>query len=266
MRVIYDFGSNNGDDIPYYLMKADLVVAVEANPSLCDLIYKRFLPEINSDRLILENCVLTADSVSSEVDFYIHKDDHGFSEFPITPLHLTVYYKKVVLSSKAVTGILQNYGTPHYIRIDIEHYDAQILRALFSNNIFPPYLSAESQSIEIFSILISEGRYNAFKLVDGHSVPNVYSDRRVVREKDQVEVRYSFPYHSAGPYGNDIDGPWMNANNFFRLLAFAGLGWIDIHVSNQEKVDPFFGSSLLLHCCNYLKMDIKRRINNIFTR
>ena len=33
-KVIYDIGSNNGDDIPYYLMKCDKVVAVEANPLL----------------------------------------------------------------------------------------------------------------------------------------------------------------------------------------------------------------------------------------
>lgn len=33
-RVIYDFGSKNGDDIPYYLEKPDLDVAVEANPIL----------------------------------------------------------------------------------------------------------------------------------------------------------------------------------------------------------------------------------------
>jgi predicted O-methyltransferase YrrM len=35
-KIIYDFGSNNGDDIPYYLLKSDLVIAVEANPALCD--------------------------------------------------------------------------------------------------------------------------------------------------------------------------------------------------------------------------------------
>jgi hypothetical protein len=46
-KVIYDFGSNNGDDIPYYLKKSDLVVAVEADPLLCDHIKTRFSNEIN---------------------------------------------------------------------------------------------------------------------------------------------------------------------------------------------------------------------------
>jgi hypothetical protein len=35
-KVIHDIGANNGDDIPYYLKKADIVVAVEADPVLCD--------------------------------------------------------------------------------------------------------------------------------------------------------------------------------------------------------------------------------------
>ena len=43
MIVIYDFGANNGDDLPYYLLSADKVVAVEANPELCSLMQKRFV-------------------------------------------------------------------------------------------------------------------------------------------------------------------------------------------------------------------------------
>ena len=59
--IIYDFGSNNGynNNIPYYLKKADIVVAVEANPSLCQHIANRFSPVINDGRLFVENCVLT---------------------------------------------------------------------------------------------------------------------------------------------------------------------------------------------------------------
>ena len=39
-KIIYDFGANNGDNIEYYLLKSDLVIAVEANPELCDFIKK----------------------------------------------------------------------------------------------------------------------------------------------------------------------------------------------------------------------------------
>ena len=46
-KIIYDVGSNNGDDIPYYLLKSDLVIAIEANPKLCNLINERFNKEIS---------------------------------------------------------------------------------------------------------------------------------------------------------------------------------------------------------------------------
>jgi hypothetical protein len=51
MKVIYDVGANNGDDIQYYLLKADLVVAIEANPTMTEIIKHRFQAEIASDRL-----------------------------------------------------------------------------------------------------------------------------------------------------------------------------------------------------------------------
>ena len=44
--VIYDFGRNNGDDVEYYLLEADKVVGVEANPILCDEVRRRFPAEI----------------------------------------------------------------------------------------------------------------------------------------------------------------------------------------------------------------------------
>ena len=66
-KIIYDFGANNGDDIPYYLMKADEVIAVEANPNLCDLIKNRFPKEIIDGRLKVENCVIDVDKSKNKV-------------------------------------------------------------------------------------------------------------------------------------------------------------------------------------------------------
>jgi FkbM family methyltransferase len=235
-KLTYDFGANNGDDIPYYLMKSDLVIAVEANPVLCRLIEDRFQCEIKSGRLVIENCVLTAEDESPEVAFYIHKHNHVLSQFPKPSPSSAEQYEKVWLPSKSATSIVMTYGSPHYVKIDIEHYDSQILRALFAKGIYPPFVSAESHSIEVFSLLVSMGRYNAFKLVDGSTVSQVYSERLILRGQDKV--RYSFPFHSAGPFGNDVDGQWMSADNFFILLAFKGLGWKDIHATNQEAANP----------------------------
>ena len=160
-KIIYDFGANNGDDIPYYHLKADLVVAVEANPLLCEFIKDRFKDQISAGYLVVENCVLSAEHSSKPVDFFIHKTNHVLSQFP-RPDNLEDF-EKVSLPSKYICQIIQEYGSPYYIKIDIEHYDQVILRELFVNNVMPPYISSESHSIEVFSMMVAIGKYNAFK-------------------------------------------------------------------------------------------------------
>lgn len=238
-KVIYDLGANNGDDIPYYLIKADVVVAVEANPALCQLMHKRFLSQIEQGRVVVENCVITSENDGVDVVFYIHKKNHVLSQFPKPDTKQMDNFEKVLLPSKTVKRIISDHGAPLYIKIDIEHYDCEILRALWYENIFPPYISAESHSIEIFSLLVSMG-YFGFKLVNGATVSSTYSNRII--QGSHGTIKYSFPFHSAGPFGNDVDGQWMTAENFFRLLAlvleFEGLGWKDIHASQVDQVDP----------------------------
>lgn len=233
-KVIYDFGANNGDNIPYYLRKADLVVAVEANPLLCEHIRTRFSVEISQKKLILENFVLTDCDKSGEVFFYRHKTNHVLSQFP-RPSDLE-NFDEILLPSKSVIQVIAGHGDPYYIKVDIEHYDEEILRELFENDIRPPFISAESHSIEVFSLLVSLGRYDAFKLVEGNIVSIIYQNHKIVTS-DGLET-YSFPHHSAGPLGDDLNGQWMTANNFFRFLGFVGLGWKDIHATNIHKADP----------------------------
>ena len=234
-KIIYDFGANNGDDIPYYLLKSDVVVVIEANPALCQLIHERFLSQIEKGKVVVENCVITSENDGVDVDFYIHKKYHVLSQYPKPDPKEIDNFEMVLLPSKTVKRVISDHGAPHYIKIDIEHYDSEILRALWRENILPPYISAESHSIEVFSLLVSMG-YSGFKLVHGGTVSKTYSNRAI--QGTRGTVLYSFPDHAAGPFGNDVDGPWMSGDNFFHFLALDGLGWKDIHASRVEEVDP----------------------------
>lgn len=233
-KIIYDFGSNNGDDIPYYLMKADVVVAVEANPVLVQIIRDRFPLEIDTGKLFIENCVLTADEDDKTVPFYLHKHGHVLSQF-LKPDDLRIMdFDEVFLPSKSVKSIIQKYGKPFYIKIDIEGYDQEILRSLFEDGIYPDFISAESHTIEVFSLLVSTNHYKSFNLVNGPTVPLKYGNCKIKTIDDTFNT-YSFPIHSAGPFGEDIIGDWMNPDNFFELLALEGLGWKDIHATTVIK-------------------------------
>jgi FkbM family methyltransferase len=235
-QIIYDFGANNGDDVAYYLLKADLVVAVEANPALANQIRARFADEVANGRLFIENCVLTVDPGSDRVPFYVHKSNHVLSQFPPPEQARAHEFEEIELPSENVVSLIEKYGEPFYIKIDVEHYDQVILEHLFANGVMPPYISAESHSADVLAMLIALGKYEAFKLVDGRSVPVKYKNAQI-KTRDGVHT-HSFPEHSAGPFGEDIAGPWMTRNNFFRLLSFAGLGWKDIHASRIDQADP----------------------------
>ena len=71
--IIYDFGANKGQNIKYYLSKKIKVVAIEANPDLCDLIRSKFKREVQEHKLIVLNNYLSETSNGLLVYFYVHK-------------------------------------------------------------------------------------------------------------------------------------------------------------------------------------------------
>jgi FkbM family methyltransferase len=238
MKVIYDLGSNRGDNIPYYLLKADKVVAVEANPTLCSLISERFADEVLARRVVVENCVLTENNDSEFVDFYLHRTNSVLSQLPM-PLEGNLQsFEQVSLPAVSAPTLIGRHGSPWFIKIDIEHFDHVVLRTLFNAGIYPDYLSAEAHCVDVFALMVAEGGYSSFKLVDGATVADLYHACLIRDEHSQLTVRHTFPFHSAGPFGNDIPGKWMTQTNFFRRLAFESLGWKDIHASRVDEADP----------------------------
>ena len=191
------------------------------------------------------NAVATDDARRETTPFYIHKTNTVLSRLT-KPSHGVSEYEEVVLPCVTASSIIKRYGQPYYVKIDIEQYDENVLRDLFLNGIFPPYISAESHDITVFATLVALGGYGSFKLVDGRSVASVYRNRSL--SCDGGHVSYSFPEHSAGPFGEDIDGPWISANAFSRLLTFEGLGWKDVHATNQVPADPTVNPSAWDYC------------------
>lgn len=237
--VIYDVGANNGDDLPYYLLRADRVVAIEANPLLCEQMRARFRSEIAAGRLFVENCVLSDRPGDAEVDFYIHRGFHIWSQFPKPEPEQLGEFDRRRLPSRFIVDVLRHHGEPLYVKIDVERFDGPLLTAMFKAGIRPPYVSAECQSFEIPAILALEGGYRAFKLLDAQSVQRTYRRRLIRGRGESPGVEFSFPRHAAGPFGEDIDGPWMNAEHVAELIGISGFGWRDLHASNvaEPEVD-----------------------------
>ncbi len=236
-RIIYDFGANNGDDLPYYLRKADKVVAVEANPVLCDGLRARFGDEVASGRLVVEDKVLATRGAPSEVHFYVHKTHDVLSRFPEPDDPAD--FDKVLLPSCSPLALIERHGEPHYIKIDVEYFDVPILRELFDGGVRPPFISAEAHTVEVFAVLMGLGGYRAFKIVDGRSVPVSYGNATI--DGPEGPETFHFPLHSAGPFGDDVRGPWLDGAELIEALVMDGFGWKDIHASNirePERTPP----------------------------
>ena len=227
-KIIYDFGASHGENIPYYLLKSDLVIAVEADPSNCQYIEKKFQKEIQCGKLILEKCIL-ADKNEKNKKFYIHKDNYLLGQFPKPTNLLNNNFFQIEVSSRDVLEIIKTYGDPYYIKIDLEEYDEVILKRILSNNIRPNYLSVEATNPHIFELLYSIGEYNSYKLVEGNNVEYIYKNLKIYIKS--IINKYSFSKNSAGPFGNDIYGSWITKENFSKLMEFKSCGWRDIHCS-----------------------------------
>ena len=196
------------------------VVAVEANTCLCDQIRSRFASAIAEERLIVLNLAVADREASGPIPFYIHKHNHVLSQLP-RPANIEEF-DAVEVTSRTPANIVREFGDPSYIKVDVEHYDAAVLRNLFEAGIFPGEISAEAHSVDVFGLMVAAG-YNSFCLVEGASVARRYP---------------GFAAHSAGPFADDIGGRWDDANTFLFTLAAEGLGWKDIHASNVIPPSP----------------------------
>src|SRR5436305_406896 len=76
-RIIFDLGMNNGDDTAFYLSRGFNVVALDANPTLCEQAGQRFQAAINDGRLTILNAAIW--DKSGEATFYINLDNDHWS-------------------------------------------------------------------------------------------------------------------------------------------------------------------------------------------
>ena len=230
--LIYDFGANVGDNLDYYLRKADRVVAVEANPGLCRAIEERFAAQIAAGRLVVENVVLLADPGPPTTPFFIHRHNHVLSQLPRPPARTAHDFTEVMLAARHVVDVVERHGPAHYIKIDLEHSDAAILRSLLTHGITPDYISVEIHDADVFRSLVALGGYRAFKLVDGATVHREFAGHLVTSRHGCVAR--SFEGHAAGPFGGDLPGPWLDTAAMAGLLRRVGPGWRDLHASRVD--------------------------------
>ena len=109
-KIIYDFGACRGENIDYYLLKSNLVVAFEANPNNCKYIQEKFKQAILDKKLFLENCIVGEEDNLNDQKFYIHKNNYLLGQFPKPNKELLKNFIEIKVPHKNVIQIIKSYG------------------------------------------------------------------------------------------------------------------------------------------------------------
>jgi FkbM family methyltransferase len=226
--LIYDLGMNQGRNIPYYLAKGFRVVAVDAAPNLIAQAAQQYAEAVAVGDLTLVNVCLA--ETGGALPFYLNTVDTVHSSF-VPPPQLGPEWSVVEVPTIRASELLRKYGDPTFVKVDVEGYDFFVLKDLLLSGLRPPNISVEAHTLNVVCALITMG-YVDFQLINGREIGRSIA-RLDVRHVDGTVAPYVFPRHSAGPFGDDLPGPWLNGEavvlQWIGRSAFYGRGWVDIH-------------------------------------
>ncbi|MFN3657015.1 MAG: FkbM family methyltransferase [Pseudolabrys sp.] len=194
-RLIFDLGMNNGDDTDFYLRRGFDVVAVEANPALCDKAAQRFREAIAAGRLTILNAAIS--DKPGEATFFVNLDNDHWSSLDIGWAGRDASRcREIKVRCVTLGKLFAEFGVPHYLKIDVEGVDQAVLEQLQDARELPLYVSVEDCRFgpRYMEILASCG-YDGFKLLDQSTVPH---------------MKGGFPPGSSGPFGDEVPGVWLS--------------------------------------------------------
>src|SRR5271170_215692 len=174
-HLIYDLGCHTGQDSDFYLRKGFTVVAVEANPELCDQLKERFGREIAEGRYVLiEKAV---GERFGKVEFFVNTERSIWGATAYNPRYrerssakVSPNWTKTVVPSIPFSWLTDQFGVPYYLKIDIEGADVLCLEDLMKEEDRPNFISIERQpfladQLKELALLKALG-YTRFKIVD----------------------------------------------------------------------------------------------------
>lgn len=204
--LVFDVGAHKGEDTAFYLTKGFRVVAVEANPALCQNLEARFRDEIKMGYLTVLNVAIA--EYEGEIDFFANDQMSvwGTTRKDFVERNQTIGFASngpIKVPCSPLSRLVERCGLPHYCKIDIEGMDLEALRSLA--NYAPRFVSIESTKaswsdlLQEFQTFMDLG-YRKFKVVDQSLIPFQGS-----------HIGHKFEEDSSGAFGDDIPCSWLNA-------------------------------------------------------
>lgn len=244
-NLIFDIGVHTGQDALYYLKKGFRVVGLEAREDLCAEARRLTIDYQQTGAIELVQRALFHRN-GEAVTFYVNdrKDDWG-SLFREAAEQDGSQAREIVVETITLGDLFERYGTPYYIKCDIEGGDSIFVDQLLRSKERPAYVSVEMTSAEDIAKLRACG-YNSFQIVNQYLNPQT-KQPDPPREGKLADTY--FTHAMSGLFGRDLPtDKWADfGTTLHRALdwydlrardASLAIGWLDIHattVSETEK-------------------------------
>ncbi|WP_394690680.1 FkbM family methyltransferase [Hoeflea sp.] len=233
---IYDLGMNNGDDTDYYLKRGFEVVAVEANPALCQMARERFAEAIAAGRVSIIEAAIG--DHEGDVTFHVNLDNHHWSSMDINWAGRDdSVCQAIKVQSVTLASLYARHGVPYFMKIDVEGADMMVLEQVAAHSVLPDFISIEDCRFGFdYARILSQVGYEAFQLVDQSEIAGM---------TDPV-CGHVFPKGSSGLFGPDLRGGWEPYPEFIETYATTvrtregvrlapRTRWWDIHAARHAQ-------------------------------
>ena len=208
-NVIFDLGMNNGDDTAFYLSRGFNVVALDANPTLCERAQQQFRTLIDDGRLTVINAAIC--DKNGTATFFVNLDNDHWSSLDVGwASRNETRYRQVNVSCLTLSGLIDEFGPPYYLKVDVEGVDQSVLEQLKDRSLLPLYVSVEDCRLgfQYMETLAACG-YDSFKLLD----------QSTVCQLTDPKTGHVFPVGSSGPFGNEVPGEWRSYRDIIEVYS-----------------------------------------------
>lgn len=253
-NLIYEVGFCDGEDTYFYLRNGYSVVAIDANPHVIYQAKISFQPYITSGSLRLVHRAISQYDKQTSL-FYISSNTLWSSLQKQNACRHMSRAKCIHVKTTTLAAIFNKYGTPYYCKIDLEGAESLALESIAWANATPKYISVEvnypnpiqsHKSTDTLQLLHKLG-YTKFKLIDQETLSilqhgvNFYQKQssllfkilsRAINRLNIPSTKYSnrlrlankfgykFPYSASGPFGEDLDGEWLDYSSAMKLISY----------------------------------------------
>jgi FkbM family methyltransferase len=254
--LIIDVGMHKGEDTEFYLKKGFYVVGIEANPDLCEVVAANLKTYVASGQLQIVNTAIVQDP--GPTSFYINDrvTDWGTTQRSWVERNerMGANSREITVTGERFEDILDRYGVPYFLKIDIEGNDLLCLEGLCGFATRPKHVSIESNKTDWSELLrefdlFRELGYNRFKVVNQVWVDN---QSCLSPPMEGCFAEHCFKFGSSGLFGLETPGRWLTRTEALLqyrwiFVKYAAVGNNGVIPNLHRRIKPWRTLKRLLH-------------------